>query len=362
MLNGVALGNFVLNERSIAEVVGVEQNNETFRLGNGGNKIAGWHFDQNCLFSANYDGSLAGHFIRNGIRSGADGNILSKCFSISSGGDAYFSGEITGASGTFGGIRIDENGLTSGDNSIQLNSSMGLKVNKGTGGAFSINDKELRNTDGYAGISIYSYQDSYIKIGNSGINFFESARIVVKDLSGNASGIYAIKCSTSNYDIYYGRMKALNVTGCSLLCGKDFTEVTVVHGSSNTRQLLASCVVNYPLAFDRSRLWWDISLYSFLSPISEVTRLREGHYRIDHNIVMRPSNGVVNPDQHVTDYLVEIHPIDPNCRFGNMVACTDTYFEYKTADADSPNDSAQVIIDICNITHYREFAWVINSL
>jgi hypothetical protein len=77
--------------------------------------IGGWSISSTELAGGSPSGGGNGSFTSSGIRLGSSGYISSKNFYIDSSGTAVFKGDITGASGTFGGATIDGNGITFGN-------------------------------------------------------------------------------------------------------------------------------------------------------------------------------------------------------------------------------------------------------
>ncbi|WP_321280001.1 collagen-like protein [Marinifilum fragile] len=97
--------------------------------------IGGWNLNGSSIYSGSYQGSNA--YTSSGITIHKDGAIRAKNFRIDTDGNAYFKGDITGASGTFSGA---------------------LTSSSGTIGGFKINSTKLEanSTD-----SMYTYTGGY---------------------------------------------------------------------------------------------------------------------------------------------------------------------------------------------------------
>jgi hypothetical protein len=77
--------------------------------------IGGWSISSTELAGGSPSGGGDGSFTSSGIRLGSSGYISSKNFYINSSGAAVFKGDITGASGTIGGVTLDNSGISAGD-------------------------------------------------------------------------------------------------------------------------------------------------------------------------------------------------------------------------------------------------------
>lgn len=241
---------------------------------------------------------------------------------------------------------------------------------KGDIGPFKIDKYELTNSDYNAGISMKSSDGSYVKIGNSVISFFDTAKLAVNDLTGRNTGVFVnVKKESDSSAIFRDYNNALQVIGQSSLSGRNYTEHTNIHGSSNTPQLLASVMISYMPSYgvsvNNNFYWWDVEIYSFVRPVTSVKRLSEGVYQFGHNLFRRPTSGkAVNPREHVTQIFIKAYPIaggGSGGLFAAQTATTDTTFTIRTADDSSPNDVVTLMVEVYNITHMQEFARIANT-
>jgi hypothetical protein len=94
--------------------------------------IGGWNINSSAIYSGTYQGSNT--YTSTGITIHKDGAIRAKNFRIDTNGNAYFRGDITGASGNFSGSLLSESGTIGG---FKIGSSYLKTSNWDTSGASS---------------------------------------------------------------------------------------------------------------------------------------------------------------------------------------------------------------------------------
>ncbi|WP_461644103.1 tail fiber domain-containing protein [Labilibaculum euxinus] len=156
--------------------------------------IGGWNINSSAIYSGTYQGSNA--YTTNGLTIHKDGAIRAKNFRIDTNGNAYFKGDITGASGTFsgaltatsgtvGGFRISNSGIASTDDDS----------------AYIITRNSTGTLDARIGASVFPASS-----GASGVGYFCNTHT-------NAYGTnYGLVVKASNNGSY-GKAIALDVIG-----------------------------------------------------------------------------------------------------------------------------------------------------
>lgn len=296
------------------------------------------------------------------VPKGAEPSVESKWWTISGGVDYLYKESIQTehlAAGSITADKIKAKSITADQIDIDTVFAKQAYI-----GPFNIIGNELTNSNYNACINIKAIDGSYVKIGNSLISTFHKAKVAIHDLKGRASGIYSniLKSSDIN-DMFHIGYNALEVIGQSMISGRNYTEHTLVSGSSNIPQLLAVLLINdlgSGIMYNMNYLWWDANLYSFENPVYSVRRTSEGVYKFTHKLLIEPSyEEPVTPGKHVTDFMVKAYPIGGGgggSLYAAMTNKTKTTFEIRTADDATANNAPGLIVEIYNITHIIEFA------
>lgn len=168
--------------------------------------VAGWNIDGEHIWSGTKQES--DDFSSSGITLDKDGAIRAPKFRIDTDGDAYFKGDITGASGTFSGtVRVGTTDLTSANT---LNSNQSWGDVDGRPLTLLVRSHMLNQTNGTSSQLGVRYNDgTLIHAGSRGIS------VVVVD-----KATHVIDSSTT-YDTYIGATSVADITAALNALGED---------------------------------------------------------------------------------------------------------------------------------------------